>query len=351
MYQNDVELINKYLNYIALYKSEGTIKTYKSCIKSFYEYLINQNINELNQNLFSIVSREILEDYIYFQCNKGLGADIIHCKIMAIKSYFKFLLKSKLINTETFFELFNDLKTPKIIVKSQIVVKADSVINLEKIMKNKNNFVNKRNVLMIFLMSNTGIRRKEVGGINVKDINLNNNTIAIYKTKGSKPRIISFSEMLKDKLIDYLKDRDVVLRKKHITTNNLLIKSDGKDLGINSITTIMHIISKENNQKITCHSLRRGFATDMAEGGTDVYVLSKMMGHENINTTVARYIYVFVNIIKDAMDKHPFSNKLKQKEIKEIKTNIEQDDILHMFTTLNNQISDISKRIDMSIVK
>ena len=72
-------------------------------------------------------------------------------------------------------------------------------------------------------MSNTGIRRKELACIDITNININNNTITIYKTKGDKPRIISFSDSIKSKLIEYLKLREERLsrkNKKHYKHNN-----------------------------------------------------------------------------------------------------------------------------------
>lgn len=65
---------------------------------------------------------------------------------------------------------------------------------IEILKRQKDTFVNKRNILTILLMSNTGIRRKEIALINPNAIDFENNTIMIYKTKGSKPRIIEFSE-------------------------------------------------------------------------------------------------------------------------------------------------------------
>ena len=88
----------------------------------------------------------------------------------------------------------------------------------------------------------------------------------------------------------------------------------------------MDIISKKTNIKVTCHSLRRGFATDMAESGTDIYVISKMLGHQNINTTVSRYIYVMASMIKEAMQNHPFAkNREKQNSTKQDCTNSDKN--------------------------
>lgn len=205
-------------------------------------------------------------------------------------------------------------------------------------------------------MSNTGIRRKETAGIDIRNINLENKTITIYKTKGSKPRIVVFSDMIKDILINYIKERDEILRKNKIKEqNNLFIKNNGKDLAIETITMIMRVISKKNKVKVTCHSFRRGFATDMAECGTETYLISKIMGHSNINTTTSRYIYVLMNMIKNAMNNHPFNkvneNKInRDNEIKNIKNDF-QENITNTLNTIVLKMNELNNRIDKLSIK
>ena len=227
--------------------------------------------------MYNKVDRKFIEDYIVYQDDKKLSADVIHCRIMAVKSYFKYLLKLKKISTETFFDIFDELKTPKIIVKNQLLIKADKTLSITKaIAENKNrSFTDDRNIFILLLMSNTGIRRKELACIDIQNINLSNNTITIYKTKGDKPRIISFSDHIKNKLIEYLKLRKEILQQKNKQHSMLFIKSNGDIFKTKTLTDIMTSISKKTNIKVTCHSLRRGFATEMAENRTDVYVISK----------------------------------------------------------------------------
>ena len=348
---NNSNLIIKYLEYIKLYKSKTTIQTYSSSIKNFYDFLYfyyyngqSKNIQLYNSEvLYNKVDRKCIEDYIAYQVNKKLGADIIHCRVIAVKNYFKYLLKLKKINTETFFDIFDELKTPKIIVKNQLLIKADETISITKKIKEKSeSFADERNIFMLLLMSNTGIRRKELACIDIQNINLSNNTITIYKTKGDKPRIISFSNSIKSKLFEYLKLRKSVLKQRNKIHNMLFIKTNGEPLNINTISTIMQFISKKTNIKVTCHSLRRGFATDMAENGTDIYVISKMLGHQNINTTVSRYIYVLAGMIKEAMENHPFS-KFQYSTKKDFynSKNDEVPAIKNMFEDLTNKMNDI----------
>ena len=352
---NNSNLIIQYLEYIKLYKSKSTLQTYSNSIKNFYDFLYFYYDNRLSKNIqlynttvmYNKVDRKCIEDYIAYQVNKNLSADVIHCRVMAVKNYFKYLVKLKKISTETFFDIFDELKTPKIIVKNQLLIKADETISITKKIKEKSeSFADERNIFMLLLMSNTGIRRKELACIDIENINLSNNTITIYKTKGDKPRIISFSSSIKSKLFEYLKLRKSILKQRKKTHNMLFIKTNGDALNINTISTIMHFISKKTNIKVTCHSLRRGFATDMAENGTDIYVISKMLGHQNINTTVSRYIYVLAGMIKEAMENHPFA-KFEygtKKDFTNSDKNIKSDEVIaikNMFENLTNKMNDI----------
>lgn len=355
---NDFNLVKEYLDYNSSYKSETSIITYKSCLKVFYEFLISYSTNIDKDYLAKQIDRKTIEHFINYQADKKLGEDIIHCRVMVLKDYLKYLAKNKIISMQKFFDIFDDLKVPKRRIKNQLCIKSEEVIRfIEKLKNGRDSFSNRRNILMILLLSNTGIRRKEVAYINPSSINFEENTIVIYKTKGSKPRVIGFSNYVKDTLLNYLKERESVLKKYNKKSENLLIKKNGDDLSINSITKMMSKISKEYNFKITCHSLRRGFATDMAENKTDIYLLSKMLGHENINTTASRYIQVFSNTIKEAMNNHPFSklhleNKLKNETGKEIMQNsINRDELILTINLLTQEMNNLSKSLQKNLQK
>jgi site-specific recombinase XerD len=59
--------------------------------------------------------------------------------------------------------------------------------------------------------------------------------------------------------------------------------------------------------KFTLHKLRHTFATLMLEGGCDIYSLSKLMGHENINTTTI-YLAASAEHLRAQIAKHPLDN-------------------------------------------
>ncbi|WP_347292566.1 site-specific integrase [uncultured Brachyspira sp.] len=369
-YSKDVNFIIQFADYLSIDKSPTTVKTYKNNIIYFFKFIIKKDNNYSifsekdypyicgTEVLYKKINKELLEKYISYQKELQLSSDIINCRINVLKSYLKFLHKKKTIEAKILIETFDDIKRPKPIIKEQLVIKANQTLDIiKKIEKtSKDCFTNQRNILMMLLMSNTGIRRKETASIDIRNINLENKTITIYKTKGSKPRIVVFSDMIKDVLIDYITERDEILRKNKIKEqNNLFIKNNGKDLAIETITMIMRVISKKNKVKVTCHSFRRGFATDMAECGTETYLISKIMGHSNINTTTSRYIYVLMNMIKNAMNNHPFNkvneNKInRDNEIKNMKNDF-QENITNTLNAIVLKMNELNNRIDKLSIK
>ena len=347
---NDFNLVKEYLDYNSAYKSETSIITYKSALKIFYKFFTSFLLKENNINtkdcLAKSIDRKIIEYFINFQIQNKLSEDVVITRVAAVKDYLKYLTKNKVITKQKFFDIFDDLKMPKRKIKSQICIKSNEAMRLIEILKKqKDTFVNRRNILTVLLMSNTGIRRKEIALINPTSINFENNTIMIYKTKGSKPRIIGFSECVKSIMINYLKDREYILKKYNKKSNNLLIKTNGDNLLVNSISDALFKYEKKYNFKITCHSLRRGFATDMAENRTDIYLLSKIMGHESINTTVSRYIQVLSGAIKEAMNNHPLS-KLQSSFAKEkMQDTVNKDELISTINLLTQEVNRLSNAI------
>lgn len=348
---NDFNLVKDYLERCAIYKSEATIITSRYCLKSFYVFYISylkSNGVECEEYLIKSVNIKTIETYIITLLNKKLSNNFIATKMMILKDYLKYLSKNNIIKTSLFLDIFDSVKIPRRTVKNQICRKSKEAIEfLENIKRDR--FSDRRNILMIMLMSNTGIRRKEIAGINANAINLSERTITIYKTKGAKPRVISFSECVKTELINYLKERETILKKHNKKSDSLLIKKNGGDLNVNTISNIMKKLSKKYDFKITCHSLRRGFATDMAENNTDIYLISKMLGHENINTTVSRYIQVFSSAIKTAMQNHPLS-KIESEEKKSEENKSPNSDKLNreeIILKINSLMEETNKLVKM----
>lgn len=71
-------------------------------------------------------------------------------------------------------------------------------------------------------------------------------------------------------------------------------------------------IKEEDKDRLGPHSFRHSFAVQGLEAGIDIYTLSKLLGHESIDSTM-KYLRLFDDQLRDAINKHPFAQEIIQK--------------------------------------
>ena len=144
-----------------------------------------------------------------------------------------------------------------------------------------------RNKCVISLLYSSGIRLSEL-------INLNRGQIIDKRFtvigKGSKARLCFIDERTEELLAEYLKTRKdncealiiSVRYKQRMTATNiqLLIKNSARNAGI--------------SKKVTPHTLRHSFATNLLVNNVDIRYIGKMLGHASIQTTM-QYTHVVDN--------------------------------------------------------
>lgn len=145
-----------------------------------------------------------------------------------------------------------------------------------------------RTIYEVFL--STGIRVHELCSILKDDVFYESNTMFI-KGKGSRNRYVIFKDQCKQRLQDYLKTRKD-------NDPHLFVSSRGKGFATRSINFIMDKYLKLagfEKGKITPHTLRRTFATNLYKNGMELNYIRRLMGHENIKTTL---LYTQIKNIK-----------------------------------------------------
>jgi site-specific recombinase XerD len=116
--------------------------------------------------------------------------------------------------------------------------------------------------------------------IKIKDIDSERMMLHIRNAKGKKDREVILSETLLSILRDYYKS---------YKPKEFLF--EGQQRGAYS-TRSLQLILKEAKQKAglkkegSIHALRHSFATHLLEGGTDLIIIQKLLGHNDIKTTL-----------------------------------------------------------------
>ncbi|MBN9393547.1 MAG: tyrosine-type recombinase/integrase [Chloroflexi bacterium] len=138
-------------------------------------------------------------------------------------------------------------------------------------------FAGVRDLAMISLLLDSGIRRGELLSLELSDLDMRNMRFVITGKTGT--RTAYFSEKCKGVLLDYLNKR------KEISESNWLwITVDGERMGDNSFGSTIRRISIKSGVNFSAHKMRHSFAL-MMSSKVSTFELMDMLGHSNITTT------------------------------------------------------------------
>ena len=153
---------------------------------------------------------------------------------------------------------------------------------------------NERQRAIVELLLSSGVRVEELVKLDTDDVDLARLSVHVREGKGGKERVTYITEVCSLHLKKYLFARGesnqalfISLKKKErITTSGvrMILKEIGKAANVGNVHP---------------HRFRRTFATNLAKRGMDIQTISRLMGHSNIQTTMAYVTMDDSKIIND----------------------------------------------------
>ena len=294
-----MKYIEKYLEYLRVVKkySEKTIISYYDDLILYNEFLGNKFINILDINY------DTVKEYMKYLYSLNIGKSSISRKLSSIRGLYNYLLREDLVKDN----YFNKISNPKKDNYLPKFLKDDELNKLFSVCK-YDTAINQRNSVIIELLYATGIRVSELVNIKLSDIDLNERVIKILG-KGSKERLVIFNNHTKKAIDIYLNDGYHVFNK--VNSGYLILNKDGNKLSERYVRNIINklVINAGLDIKISPHTFRHTFATDMLEDGSDLMTVKELLGHESLNTT-SIYTHVTNEQIRKVYDMaHPRAKK------------------------------------------
>lgn len=287
-----LEYISYELNY-----TKKTASTYKQVLIKYEKFLNNRDLLKVNN--------DISVSYKAYLLQSGLSNKTASLHLSAIRSFYNFLIEIEAINTNPFL----NLKNPKVPKKLPNFLKKQET---EKILEsNRLDDLEIRNALIVEFLYATGLRVSELCNIKLNDINESDGTIKILG-KGNKERIIFFNACNKELFDLYLnKVRNNILD--NIPSEYLFISKRGKNLTTRTVENIVkeYALKSGIKTKVSPHTLRHTYATDLLDNGADIRSVGELLGHSSLSTT-GIYTHVTSATLKSAYKKtHPRGNMKK----------------------------------------
>lgn len=147
----------------------------------------------------------------------------------------------------------------------------------------------RRDSAMMNLMLGTGIRVSECVGLNINDVDFNNDGIRIHR-KGGKEVTVYFGDEVERELRSYMEYR------KTITAlpgheEALFLSMQKKRISVNAVENLVKKYAKVVTplKHITPHKLRSTYGTNLYKETGDIYLVADVLGHNDVNTTKKHY--------------------------------------------------------------
>ena len=163
-------------------------------------------------------------------------------------------------------------------------------------------YLRKRNYALVALFLMTVLRRNELIGLKLMDVNLEENNLVVKagNSKSKRDRIIPLSQRLRDILVTYLAER-----KKLQKTTLAFFASFNRDMGFtqNGLKHLLDKLQSETGIHIHAHKFRHTFATKSLESNINLNTVKELLGHTDIKTT-AIYLHTTVKHLQEEIEKN-----------------------------------------------
>jgi len=260
--------------------SENTIKAYDRILNEF-DGVIEKEFSELS----------LLDIDAYKAYKKTMSINTQNQAIMCLKVFIKFLYKRKVIK-ENFSQDVEKIQSAKRVQNRKYMTEEHQRQLIDYLKGLKNTWLNMRNRLMFLLYISTGMRKSELLGIKISDIQTTDNKdiIILIKGKGNKERYIWLNETVHDYLLSYISDYAIDEKDYLFTT------SRGNTIDPANVNKLLNnILAEIGLPHYSVHDLRHACASMMFESGATKEDVQLALGHANISTTENIYIHYTPN--------------------------------------------------------
>jgi len=232
--------------------------------------------------------QEIKRFLVKLREEKAFSSSTINLRVCALKLYFRKVAKR--------LDLVVAIPNPRIAKYHTEVLTSQEIKHLFDSCRDV------RQLLIIQLFFDTGVRSGELIRMQLKDFDKKKRTIILRRTKGQLLRVVPYGEHVRIVLKNYIQMLGYFPKGALLES----YKEKGKPLTLRGLQHIVRQIAKRSGikKKISCHTLRHSYAVHFLNNGGHLPQLQRLLGHKNITTTLhyLKYAHIPLHQIKTPLD-------------------------------------------------
>lgn len=278
MEKRDIERDIKDFLYFAEFGDNKSANTVKSMKKDLYQ--LSQYLKDIERVESSMeVDSVMIRGFIALLQENGITKRTINRKLSSIRSFFKYLVKNKIVNQSP----VEVVASPSFCVEKPDILTLDEINRLRSVisLKNANGL---RDRLILELLYSSGITSTEMLGIGEGVFDLDKRELYVSNGKGN--RIVFFSERTREFFKRYIEAKKEKYKERY-NSDILFVNGSATRLSDRSLRRIIDRYAQraEIKRDISPYSFRHTFAVHMLSKGMDILYLKELMGHATLEST------------------------------------------------------------------
>jgi integrase/recombinase XerC len=255
-------------------RSPLTVAAYERDLMEFTAFLRD---TEGSVSLQAVKPTQIRRYIAHLFDARGCDSRTVCRKLSSIRALYRFLKITGILENDPAAAI----PGPSIAKKRPAPLKVDEVMTLLRTsLAGRTDAAQRRDNAIMELFYASGMRRAELAGVRLADVDLAERTIRVTG-KGNKERLVVINRAAGDAIEAYLRVRP------RSADPALFLGRGGKALTPKHVWRIFRDIYRVSGiqKHASPHTLRHSFATHLVENGVDLETVRELLGHESLATT------------------------------------------------------------------
>ncbi len=267
-----------FLQYLQIEKrySSHTLRSYGNDLGQFILFLLSKDLPEDPE----LATSHDIRAWIVSMLDNKLSASSVHRKISCLRVFYRYLRKEGIIKNDP----LEKVVLPKRRKTLPVFVEEEAIGKLLDSYAFGEDYPGIRNRTIIEMLYLTGMRRAELIGLQLNDVDLADGSVKVTG-KRNKQRIIPLVRPFMKRLEEYLVVREA--DSSQGTGNWFFITDKGNKLYDKFVynTVNRYLAMVTTIERKSPHILRHTFATHMLNHGADLNSIKELLGHANLSAT------------------------------------------------------------------